>query len=156
MFYFCTKVYNANYKHDSSFLKSATPKVPKQVIFGHKFLHEKLCFKKFDCANFKFHTCNHARLGKSWNEFNFFQARKIDLWNKTKAAIEIIRIGILIKVLEEIEVWIGTKFLMEIKWTEKIISMILNVKPRRRSNIPPLPQTSDQRLEQRFRFASNS
>ena len=98
------------------------------------------CFKKFDCANFKFHTCNHARLGKSWNKFNFFQAGKIDLWNKTKAAIETIRIGTLIKVLEEIEVWIRTKFLMEIKQTEKIIGLILNEKPRRRRIYPLSPK----------------
>ena len=30
--------------------------------------------------------------------------------------------------------------------------MILDVKYRRRNNIPPLPQTSDRRLEQSFRF----
>ena len=139
MFYFCTKVYNATFKHDSSFLKSATPKVPKQDISVTNF-YKINCFKKFDCANFKFHTWNHARLGKSWNKFNFFQAGKIDLWNKTKAAIETIRIGTLIKVLEEIEVWIGTKFLMEIKQTEKIIGLILNEKPRRRRIYPLSPK----------------
>ena len=46
------------------------------------------------------------------NEFNLFQALKVDLWNKMGTAIEIIGIGIL---LEEINVWIGTKFLTEIK-----------------------------------------
>ena len=32
--------------------------------------------------------------------------------------------------------------------------MILDVKCRRRNNIPPLPQTSSRRLEQSFRFVS--
>ena len=114
-------------------------KYPNKTFSVTNF-YKRNCFKKFDCANFTFHTCNHARLGKSWNKFNFFQAGKIDLWNKTKAAIETIRIGTLIKVLEEIEVWIGTKFLMEIKQTEKIIGLILNEKPRRRRIYPLSPK----------------
>ena len=52
---------------------------------------------------------------KSWNEFRFFQARKIDLWNKMRTAIELIDIGILIKKIDQIKVWIGIKLLIEIK-----------------------------------------
>ena len=37
-------------------------------------------------------TFNPARLGKSWNEFNLLQARKIDFWNKMRTAIEVIDI----------------------------------------------------------------
>ena len=44
--------------------------------------------------------CHLARLIKNWNEFDFFQARKIDLWNK-------MRTEILIKELEGIKVWIN-------------------------------------------------
>ena len=65
-------------------------------------------------------TRNLARLEKNWNEFNFFQARKIYLWNKMSAAIEMIGIGILIKELEEIKLWIWIKLLIEIKYTEII------------------------------------
>ena len=66
-------------------------------------------------------TCNLARLGKSWHEFNFFQTRKIDLWNKMRTAIEIIGIGISIKELEKIKFWMGIQLLIEIKQTEKIL-----------------------------------
>ena len=67
-------------------------------------------------------TCNLARQGNIWNEFNLFQAHKADFWNKMRTTIEIIDIEILIKELEEIKVWIGIiKFLIEIKKTEEII-----------------------------------
>ena len=49
-------------------------------------------------------TSNLERLRKSRNEFNFFQPRKIDLWQKMRTAIGIIGTGILIKELEEIKV----------------------------------------------------
>ena len=58
-------------------------------------------------------TCNLARLGKNWNEFNLFQAYKIHLWNKMRTAIEKIGIGILNKELKEIKFWIGIKLLIE-------------------------------------------
>ena len=54
-------------------------------------------------------------------EFHFFQAPKIDIWNKMSTAIEIISIEILMKELEEIKVWIGIKLLIEINQTKKII-----------------------------------
>ena len=60
-------------------------------------------------------TSNLARLGKSWNGFNFFQARNIDLWNKTMTVKEIINIGISIKELEEIKIGIGIKLLIQIE-----------------------------------------
>ena len=52
-------------------------------------------------------TCNLPTLEKSWNEFNFFQTRKIDLWKKRRPAIEIIDTEVLRKELEEINIWIG-------------------------------------------------
>ena len=55
------------------------------------------------------------RLGKSVNQFNFFQVRKIDLWNKMRAALAMIDIGMLIKELGEVKVWIGFKLLMGMK-----------------------------------------
>ena len=61
------------------------------------------------------------RLGKSVNQFNFFQVRKIDLWNKMRAALAMIDIGMLIKELGEVKVWIGIKLLMGMKKTQKII-----------------------------------
>ena len=45
----------------------------------------------------------------------FFQVRNIDIWNKMRNATEIIGIGILIKELEEIKVWIEIKLLIELK-----------------------------------------
>ena len=67
------------------------------------------------CNNGPSCTCNVARLGECWNEFNFFQAHEIDLWSKMRAAIEIMDIGILIKEPEEIKVGTGIKLLIEIK-----------------------------------------
>ena len=58
-------------------------------------------------------TCNLTRLGKSWDQSNFSQAHKIDLWNKMRVATEI-GIRIFIKELEVVKVWIGVKLLMEI------------------------------------------
>ena len=60
-------------------------------------------------------TCNLVRLGKSVNQFNFFQVRKIDLWNKMRTALAMIGIGMLIKELGEVKVWIGIKLLMGMK-----------------------------------------
>ena len=60
-------------------------------------------------------TCNLAKLRKNWKQFNFFQAPKIDLWSKTRTTTEMIGIGILIKELEQFKVWIGIKWLIEIK-----------------------------------------
>ena len=62
-------------------------------------------------------------MGKSWNEFNFFQAFEIDLWKKLRTAIEIIAIWILIKELEEIKVSVGIKLLIEIKLKEKNVGL---------------------------------
>ena len=50
-----------------------------------------------------------------FNEFNFFQAQEIDLWNHIRTAIEIIGTGILIKKFEEIKDGIKIKLLIEIK-----------------------------------------
>ena len=50
-----------------------------------------------------------------FNEFNFFQAREIDLLNHIRTAIEIIGIGILIKKFEEIKDGIKIKLLIGIK-----------------------------------------
>ena len=72
--------------------------------------------------------CNLARLGKSWNEFNFLQARKIDPWKKMRTAIEIIGTGILIKELEAIKIWTEIKLLLEIKWTRKKYSSVALLK----------------------------
>lgn len=55
-------------------------------------------------------TCNLAKLEKSWKEFNIFEAHKIDHWNKMMTVIEIIGIGILMKELEKIKVWIGIAY----------------------------------------------
>ena len=54
-------------------------------------------------------TCKLARLGKIWNEFNYFQTCKTDIWNKMRTAIEIKGIEVLINEREEIKVWKGTK-----------------------------------------------
>ena len=45
-------------------------------------------------------ACNLARLGKSWIEFNFFQACMVDLWYKMKTAIETTGTAILMKELK--------------------------------------------------------
>ena len=58
---------------------------------------------------------NLARLGKNEMNLTFFQVRNIDIWNKMRNATEIIGIGILIKELEEIKVWIEIKLLIELK-----------------------------------------
>ena len=55
-------------------------------------------------------TRNLAKLEKSWKEFNIFEAHKIDHWNKMMTVIEIIGIGILMKELEKIKVWIGIAY----------------------------------------------
>ena len=67
-------------------------------------------------------TCNLARLGKSWNEFNFFQACKIDLWNKMRTLIELIGIRIL-KELKEIKLWRDLKRFEEIK-----VKLLIDIK----------------------------
>ena len=50
-----------------------------------------------------------------FKEFNFFQAREIDLLNHIRTAIEIIGTGILIKKFEEIKDGIKIKLLIGIK-----------------------------------------
>ena len=71
-------------------------------------------------------TCNLAIPGKNWKEFNFFQAHKIDLWNRTRTVIEIVGNGILMKEFEQNEVWVEIKLLIEIKLTGKnYISAVL-------------------------------
>ena len=111
--------------YHNELLKTKTRKHPRQCCFPIQRNSESVG-----------NTYNLARLGKKWIvDFNFFQARKIDSWNKTKTALEIIGIEIFTRELEEIKTSIVNKLFVEIKWTEKIIdlsfyskSMILHVK----------------------------
>ena len=61
----------------------------------------KCCFLVKKDSESVENTCNLGKLGKSWNELNFSQPHKTDLWNKMRTAIEIKGIEILIKEFEE-------------------------------------------------------